>query len=238
MNKTFICLSYWNMSLSFIVMVASQLTYGLLNNLNEAGSLPEINDKAQCWHSAHQYCLHEQRTILSAWDIHCKVTVKAQVEWLAFLGRRWHSTSGRNLCQLSCNVTCILTSLESVFCLSQPLHVNFDPGEAICVFDRGVWTLARAGEVVLWRQLVEAWRTMLHSPWGHVLPATDTTQWTSEVFRRVARVPVFHAWLSPHAQLSPCVKSGVASCCLENGIIVVPLSRDNSIRSEWYALTK
>ena len=189
MNKTFICLSYWNMSLSFIVMVASQLTYGLLNNLNEAGSLPEINDKAQCWHSAHQYCLHEQRTILSAWDIHCKVTVKAQVEWLALLGRRWHSTSGRNLCQLSCNVTCILTSLESVFCLSQPLHVNFDPGEAICVFDQGVWTLARAGEVVLWRQLVEAWRTMLHSPWGHVLPATDTTQWTSEVFRRVARVP-------------------------------------------------
>ena len=162
MNKTFICLSYWNMSLSFIVMVASQLTYGLLNNLNEAGSLPEINDKAQCWHSAHQYCLHEQRTILSAWDIHCKVTVKAQVEWLAFLGRRWHSTSGRNLCQLSCNVTCILTSLESVFCLSQPLHVNFVPGEAICVFDRGVWTLARAGEVVLWRQLFEAWRCTVH----------------------------------------------------------------------------
>ena len=32
--------------------------------LNEAGSLPEIIDKAQCWHSTHQYCLHETFIVL------------------------------------------------------------------------------------------------------------------------------------------------------------------------------
>ena len=47
-----------------------------------------------------------------------------------------------------------------VFFLSQPLRVNLDPGEATCAFDRGMWTLARAGGVVLWRWVVEAWQSM------------------------------------------------------------------------------
>ena len=58
----------------------------------------------------------------------------------------------------------LLTSSESVFFVPTAPCKLWSRWRDLC-FDRGVWTLARAGEVVLWRWLVEAWRTMLHSPW-------------------------------------------------------------------------